>query len=696
MFRAVAFPAPEFPKPEPEKAFAEIKLLQSGGSAYRTPLEDWEGARRRVAADPAWGKWAGQRQAAADAWMKRNRDRAGWEAGWNHEFISPIDSAWLVWTEDVPGEDTDHIMSTSGHKVPVSPEATPALFRAWVGAFRKRHTQEMGNIASVYRLTGDTRYADWICARLDFYADNYTSWGRGVAQRKNSWLGFQSLDDAVIVSRLTEAARLVFDHAPPARRQAWLEKLFRPEAALLARSGQSIHNIALWQRATEARIALLYRDEALLEKALGGPFGLRAQIRQGVTGDYFWYEQSMGYNDFVIAATAPLFTFAGLVGQAPRLREEAAIVQNLMLAPLLIRFPDGTLPNPADTGVGPRRAPSSWLVNACRIWPTPCGVHLATTSSEYSWPALIDPPAAIAGSEKISPTLPAVTSRNMESTRFALLGKGRWQVFFHYGQLVNSHVQSEALNWSASFAGVDISHDPGNTGYGSRIFREYYSRGLNHNVPLIDGYGQRSWHPGELVRFDPEAGVVEAAQPRYWPSGYTQTPKWSWEAAPQSSRSGSGAKASRRLRIDGDSLVEETRVALTKAGVTARLGLSLHLQGRVRFPRERTGNGSLRSVGADEFAQGRTKAFRYWDDVRAMTCRDRIALDVEFPKNLVMRVEFAVAGGGAFTLWSGASPDLPAPARRAGFYLELDEPRAEANFITTIVPADAGKLRIKN
>jgi hypothetical protein len=689
--RAATFPdAPDFPKPEPEKTFADLKILQPDGSACRAPREDWEGARRRAAASPAWKKWTDEQRAAADAWMTRNRDRAGWEAGWNHEFISPADGAWLVWTEDVPGEDTAFVKSRSGEKIAVSEKDTPKIFRAWVGAFRKQHALEMGNIASVYQFTGDKRYAEWVCSQLDFYAANYDSWGRGVAQRKDSHLGYQSLDDAVIVSRLVEAARLVFDSpaATPARRRAWLDQLFRPEVELLNRSRQVIHNIALWQRATQAQVALLYRDETLLEQAMGGRFGLREQIRRGVTSDYLWAEQSMGYNDFVVMATAPLFTFAGLVGQADRIREEAAIVQNLMLAPLLLRFPDGTLPNPSDNGERPR-APSGWLARACRVWPTPLGLALASRSGERSWESLLDPPEKITGFETASAAPPPVVSRSMESTRFALLKQGRWQVFFHYGQLLESHYQSEALNWSASFDGVDISHDPGNVGYGAQSTKWYYRRGLNHNVPLIDGEGQRAWAPGELVRFDAEAGVMEAAQPFYWPPGNTRMPPWGWETAPESLRSGTGAGARRSLRIEGDALVEETGVALAAAGVTARLGLALHLQGQVLPVQTRDGP-LFRSVSEAEFVNGRPKTFSYWRDVRSAACRDRAALDVRFADGLVMRVEFAIPGGGAFTLYHGSSPDLPPPARRAGFYLELDEPRAEAKFVTTIRPARAG------
>lgn len=632
---------PDFPKVAPEKAYAESKVLQPNGSVLRTPIEDWAGARRLVAEDAEWAEWARARRAATEAWMARHRERAEWQSGWWHHFVSPKDGSFLVWTDDVPGEEVDHLMSRSGHRVDVTVE----IFEAWVFGFRKRHLEQVVEAARLYRLTGEDRFAEWAASQLDFYAMNYDGWGKNPRQRAHSHIGWQSLEDATWLTLMVDTARLLFDYADTPRRQAWFDRLFKPQVALLSSSRNYIHNISAWHRAASAQVALLYGDEDMWRGVVEGPHGIRRQITAGVTSDYFWYEQAMGYNAYVMVATRPLFTFAGLLGQGDRLREEAAIVQNIMIAPLMIRFPDGTVPNPADAH-RPVRASAGGLGSLYRILPTRAG--LAAVANVRSWDTLVDPPTWPVGSTD----LPDVTSRHLESTRFALMKKGPWQVFFHYGQLHISHSQAEALNWSASFEGVDISHDPGTVGYGSPMHRGYYTRGLNHNVPLVNGEGQVSWNPGHLSVFDEKAGVMTAEQPGYRPD----------------------ASARRTLRIDGDRLIDEVAVTTT-ADERATLGHALHLSGEPKLP------DAFKPV--PNFAENRPPEFAHWTEVRSAVFTDEAFVDVVFAEGKTLRVRLATPG--RFTVYQGSSPAEP-PDRRAGFYIEKTEPATTAVFTTEFVP----------
>ncbi len=633
---ALAAHAASFPKLDPEKQFADIKVLDAQGRPWRSAIEDWAGAKQRVVTDPAWAQWLAGERKTVDAWMAKHHDRVEWIAGWSHDGVSPKDGSALTWNEKIPGEEVPFLYSPSDPQVAI----TPKLMAWWVVSFRDRHVEIMQRAARLWRLTGDEHCAQWVMGQMDFYADNYLKW-EPVRVDQGARLFWQTLTEATNLIKFTEAVRVLGEHVPAEQRTRWREKFFQPEVAVLNKNFQAIHNIATWQRSAVAQVALLYGDEAMWREALDGKFGLRRQMAEGITSDYLWYEQSLGYNSYVVSAVNTLFTAAGLYGRASDLAAEMATAENLMLATLYLRFPNGQLPNPADTkGIptAPNRA--SYVANY-RVFPTTLG--LAEAAGKRDWDTLVDPPAA-------SPrpfVLPAITSRSFESSRMAVLKSGQWQVFFHYGQLTKSHSQAEALNYSAFFGDTDISHDPGVVGYGSPLYKGYYQRGLNHNVPLVNGEGQEPISPGELLSFSPTS--VSAAQPKYRKD----------------------ARARRTLTIEGNQLIDTATVEST-ASTPQKLGLAIQLQGKVRLPDSFAADTTLKT--------GRPEPFGYWRDVRSASFRDRAEFDVTYG-SVVMHV--SIATPGEFKLWHASTPDVP-PKRRESFYVETTG--TSATFTTTFAP----------
>ena len=629
-----------YPKPDAARQFAELKVYDAKGQPWRAAIEDWAGAKRRVAEDSIWAEWLRREREAVDRWMAKHHDRVEWLPGWSHDGVSPKDGSRVIWTEKIPHEEVEFFSSPSDPQI----EITPKLHAWWVVSFRGHHVSTMVRAAQLFRLTGETRYADWVTGQLDFYADNFLKWE---PQKKGhpARLFWQTLTEATNLVKFTEAVRLLGDAVPVGQRQRWWTRFFEPEVKALNSTSQNIHNIATWQRCAVAQVAMLFGDEAMWQMALNGPFGLRRQMAEGITSDYLWHEQSLGYNGYVVRAVVSLFTSAGIQGRAAELDEEMETAENLMLTPLYLRYPNGQVPNPADGG-GMGQAPNRELfAETYRVFPTTLG--LAEAAKTRDWNTLLDPP-------RPSPRdfeLPAVASRNLESSRMAILKSGPWQVFVHYGQLTRSHAQSEALNYSAFFGETDITHDTGTVGYGSPLHRNFYTRGLNHNVPLVNGEGQESTHPGELVAFSAEPARVSVAQPKYR----------------------SEARAAREVKLDGDTLIDTATVESTKGA--QRLGLALNLQGRAKL--------SLDFRPTEDFAKGRPAEFGYWRDVRVASFRDRAEFDVDYGAGVVMRVTVAVPG--EFKLWHGSSPDVP-PKRRGSLYLELANPAQKATFTTTIAP----------
>lgn len=633
--------AADFPKPDAAKAFADLKIYDAQGRPYRAAMEDWVGAKKLVAEDPNWALWLKDEQRAVDGWMAKHRDRVEWNCGWSHDFVSPKNGSRISWTDKIPGEEVQTFSSPSDPAI----EITPKLMAAWVFGFRGRHADMMERAAELYRLTGETKYAEWAAGQLDFYAEHYQDWK---PQHDGARLYWQTLDEASYGIRYVNTARLLGDYVTAERKQMWWDKFFQPVATVLNGSFQKIHNIATWQRAAVAQIALLYGDEALWKDALDSKYGLRCQMAQGVTSDYIWWEQSLGYNSFLLAALRNLFIVAGISGRAEELGGEMTVAENLMFGPMVLRFPDDHLPNPADSTGMPMATNKGPVTSMYRVFPTKMGLSEAAT--QHSWDTLLDPPAAIAPIPDISQGVNlAVASRSLESTRMALLKAGPWQVFLHYGQLTNSHSQAEALNFSAYYGNTDVTHDPGTVGYGSPLHKEYYTRGLNHNVPLVNGEGEEPPQPGELLAFSADPAKVTAAQPKYR----------------------SDAKAERTLAIEGDTLTDTATIETTLKE-PQKLGLALHLQGKVKLPEGFQPDAN--------FAAGRPASFGYWRDVSGATGKDKMEFDVEY-KEVTLHVTMAVPG--EFKIWHGSTPDAP-PERRPGLYMETSGTKAV--FVTTFGP----------
>lgn len=621
-------PAQEpFPKHNPEQAFGVVKVYDAQSSPLRTPAEDWSAAADRVKEDPGWKRWLAERKQEVDEWKTEPRDRAEYVAGWWHDFVDADNGAFLTWTPNPPKG------------------VTPKVFGAWVYGLRSRNAKMMLEAARLWCLTGDRQYFDWAASQLDFYAENYANWPLQT-EKATARLMHQSLDDATMLVSFVEAARLLDvgrNSTPPLltaeRRSMWIDKLFLPMAALLDESFKRVHNIACWHRTAQGMVAIYADDAVLWRRAIDGPFGVRQQVREGITSDYFWLEQSLGYNRYVVSALLPLFEFAALNGKLSEIRHEAAIVENLMLAPLVIRFPDGRVPTPADTtGIGQRVPDRAMLAAARRVFPTTIGN--AADQTARNWGTLLDPSvASIQDVEDLS--LPEVVSRSFESSRFALLKHDGWQVFFHYGQLDRSHAQEEALSYEAYYHSTDVTHDAGTVGYGSPLHRGYYTKAAAHNVPVVDLQGQSGWDPGTLIAFDAVQPSVTASQANYRPD----------------------VSAERTVSIENGSLVERTKIVVTDAplqpATAHRLGLILNLQGSVEPPPD-----------AVSLAEA---PFAYWIDARSW----------QSPASTQIRAQIGgrsfritVEAPGPMRIVNATVPDAP-PARRQALYVEVTGREAE-------------------
>ncbi len=612
-----------------EARYPELKVMQPSGLTIRMAREDWPAARRLMVQDPGWREWINSRKATLDGWMSAFNDRSEWIAGHQHELIDPESQAPVEWSPRMP-EPAD------------GGEQATKFKRAWISYARSYNSDQILEAAQMYRLTGEKRYAEWAARQLDFYARNYNIWPLQSRFGKARMMG-QSLDEATVCVQLIEATRLIEQAVSSERLAAWRTDLFMPMTKIWRDFDQGFNNITLWLTVAKALIGYRFNDAKLIAEAIDGPKGIRVLLNQSVTADFLWYEGSLSYNDYVLMALKPLFVHASLMGYFDSLKREMLIAQNMLLAPLVFRFPDGKRPAPGDDRAARSPALNIGLhASLRRVLPTSAG--LLESTRYKNWDSLIDP-AEI--SPSLTVKLPSVVTANFEAERMAILKTANWQLFMHYGQLAANHAQQEALNYELYRNSTPVSLDQGTVAYFSQLHLKYFRLGVAHNVPLVNGAGQEGWAPGKVIDFNAEVPSIEVAQPDYWKN----------------------ASATRRLELRDDLVSDKVTIKVNDSSKDQyRLGLLLNSECKVEL--DDTALGSPSPSGAPA-----GPGFEYWSDVF------RLAAPARWSARLACKgakIRLLVNASRPHVLFYGSAPATPIPARRQAIYLELTG--REANF----------------
>lgn len=607
-------------------AFAELKAGEGGYSPARAAREYWDAARRRVAQDPRWAAWLQERTDWLNTWMAQPRESADWVAGWVHDYIDPNTGVLLNWTPDSP--------------MPPDEPGYEKMRAAWIAHNRIYNIDRVLDAARLFRLTGGTRYFDWAVSQLDFYADAYRGFPlqtvNGQAQLMN-----QSLDEATRSLVLIEAVRLLKPHVPAARADYWREGLFQPLAANLMASSREVHNIAVWHAAAVALIGLEFEQPDLIDFGKHSPMGIPSLLETGVSSDWFWYENSLSYQDYIVRALVEMLVGASLRGRLAEFARELWIAQNLMISPVTVRFANEDAPTLNDSPPN-RKAPNRSLwAESRRVLPTWIGLDEA--KSQLTWDNLLDPPKSVDS----VPPLPDVVSGPMPGLDAVQIVKNGWQALLRYGQKARFHAQQEALTYELQYGDTWILKDAGTVGYGSPLHLEYFRRAPAQNVPLIDGDGQSPWpSEGQLVDFASDGSFAAVSHPNYR----------------------SGVTTARRLTIGNETFTDRV-VVKTDSDTSRAIGVVMNTPCTVTSRSETLPQGT---------ALPDTTAFRYWKDWTAYSVPDYWIGTLHCNSR-----QFAlnISGTTPLRVYVGTVPDSAAPYIRRGIYVEATAPEAQFHLV---------------
>lgn len=600
------------------------ELLTTSGLLLpvRVATENFAAARITIANNSGWASWISQRRSNVDKWFAKPHDRLDLRAGLPNDYVDPKTGAPVTWTDDSvepPAGTTDKEKAYKG---------------AWVAILRQVNISYALDAARLYQVTGDSKYAETAAGQLDFYADSYNKWPLS----GNSRMFGQTLEEATTVLQMLETARALAPYATATRKAKWRDGLFFPMAANLQLYswGGSLNNINLWCAVATAAIGMEHGNAAWTDAGLTGPRSVAAVMAKGITQDGVWYEGSFAYNNYVLLALARLFDLAAAAGRADIVTKYASSAQRMLLAPVLYRFDDGSLPSPNDSRNTVTAVDKPTHGALYRHVPTSYGVQYA--ASNRSWDTLRDPPP----SNSATPTLPATKTTFSPDTGFASLRSGNWQVFVHYGQKILSHAQAEALGYELAVGSTNIARDAGTSNsYGSPEHLEYFSQGPGNNVPLVDGQGPEGISMGEVKAFDPKANSLDVLQASYR----------------------TDVSARRTYKVNTDGFIESTQLSVTKAGgAPRRMGIVFNTTCAVQIADTRAG------TPASSAAPAGSTGFKYWKAVTRQT-----ATQPTWTAKLTCgarNFEMTVTGPAGHLIYRGTVPSTPLPATRNSIYVE--------------------------
>ena len=273
-----------------------------------------------------------------------------------------------------------------------------------------------------------------------------------------------------------------------------------------------------------------------MEFATDGEFRLETQLREGVLSDGLWFEGSLSYHFYALAAV--LLHLKATSSSQEFDRREHPAVRLMLEAPILCEYPDGTLPATNDcwyfTGLlddvchGVPSAPAFYEV--AFSWYGDSRFAQVLQRAYQHGPrdgldALLYGPDVVPVDE-----MTAQVSVHLTGSGYAILrtldrddggplaANEQSYILLKHGPHGGGHGHPDKLNLILYSHGQRLSADLGTPGYGLDLFESWYRHTLSHDTMTIDG---RSQPPamGCIIRFKDKGEFQVADAAVTWTEG---------------------------------------------------------------------------------------------------------------------------------------------------------------------------------
>lgn len=425
-------------------------------------------------------------------------------ASWIFYYASPENGERLV-----PISPTEHRDPRTG-KI-YNDERTNAAYRALV---HEKVENSALSLAWAYAYTGDNRYAEGtrrILLKLaeDYpnYPDRVDRWGRkGGLAPLGARRYVQSLDEAYGVIKLAKAydlTRLSSAYSEADRHRIETD-FFRLTADTLLRFNQGINNHQTWYNAGLMAIASVLADGELAKKVLTMPGGYYDQLERSIGSDGLWYEGTLAYHNYAMAAMIELVDAGRRLGwpmdDEPKFRQ-------LFTAPLYSAYPDGTLPAINDSDAANLGLFGNVWTWAWKHWRDPQFAQALARGDEKKLKALLGPDAKVEWPLRLR-------SQALEAAGLVALrmgeGKSAVAAFIDFGPHGGGHGHFDKLNLMLFANGREWLLDPGRLTYSQPEYQSWVKTTAAHNTVTIGGRNQ-SASTGRLLFLQTEENFAAAA-----------------------------------------------------------------------------------------------------------------------------------------------------------------------------------------
>jgi hypothetical protein len=350
-------------------------------------------------------------------------------------------------------------------------------------------------------------------AILDGYAARYRTMPPAPILHPNhpgvvTWSG---LDESVWIIRLAWAAALLHAAGRIGRTQAATirDDLLRPAAEhLQSVRWPEIHNVRVWNNAALVTLALALDDAQLLEETLHGPCGVDDQLANGFLADGSWWEGSLSYHYYTLAAV--VWTARALRASGRSFAGDEAL-RRMFAAPLAHAFPDLTLPAIHDCWyhIGLLGEVGHGIPNAAGFYETAYGWfgdpafawvlnQNATVRPRDAFEALLDGATVISEVPASTPDRQSAADAGLAVLRTRATPERQLHLALKATPDGGGHGHPDQLAIQLFAQGVRFVADLGTAGYGLALNDSWYRQSASHSTVLIDGISQ----PGASARID--------------------------------------------------------------------------------------------------------------------------------------------------------------------------------------------------